>query len=305
MTDNMQGAMRMMAAMALFTFNDVCMKSVADELPLFQAIFMRSAVATLGLALLAMYMGVFRFDFRRKDWGLIALRTVAEGAAAYFFISALFNMPIANITAILQALPLTVSLAGAVFLGEAIGWRRLSAILVGFVGVLLIVKPGADDFSIYSIYAVLTVVVVTVRDLASRRLSPDVPSIPVAAISALFVTAMAGVFSLSEVWVVPSALAVGQLSLAVVFILCAYIMSVAAMRVGDIGTIAPFRYTGLLWALFLGSIFSSLHILASGLMRIATSTNSLSKNGTRASTPQAAIDLLARKQSKHHTCLLL
>ena len=107
---------------------------------------------------------------------------VSEVAAAWLFLTALFNMPIANATAILQVLPLTVTLAGALFLGEALGWRRLLAILVGLVGVMLIVQPGAEGFTIYSIYVVLAVAVITVRDLSTRRMSPQVSSLSVAAV---------------------------------------------------------------------------------------------------------------------------
>ena len=252
MTDNLRGALLMIGAMAFFTFNDAFMKSLSDELPLFQAIFLRGVATSLFITALAWGLGQLRFRFGRADWGLVSLRTASEVAAAYFFVTALFIAPNANVTAILQALPLTVTLAGAVFLGEPIGWRRMSAILVGFVGVLLIVKPGAAGFNIYSLYAVATVVVVTARDLAVRRMSASVPSLSVATIGAYGVTAFAGLASLGEHWVLPSAQAMGQLGGAVAFILGAYVFSVMTMRQGDIGAVTPFRYTSLVFALVIG-----------------------------------------------------
>lgn len=244
----------MTGAMAAFTFNDTFMKALSDEIPLFQAIFMRGVATTLLLLLLAIWFRGFDLRLSRRDWGLITLRTVMEIAAAYFFITALFNMPIANVTAILQALPLSVSLAGALFLGESIGWRRITAISVGFIGVLFIVKPGAADFTIYSIYGLATVAVVTVRDLAARRLGENVPSLTVAWVGAIGVTMSAGLASLGETWVAPTPLGWMQLAGTAVFIIVAYIGSVMTMRVGDIGSVAPFRYTGLLWAILLGFI---------------------------------------------------
>ena len=244
----------MTGAMAAFTFNDTFMKALSDEIPLFQAIFMRGVATTLLLLLLAIWFRGFDLRLSRRDWGLITLRTVMEIAAAYFFITALFNMPIANVTAILQALPLSVSLAGALFLGESIGWRRITAISVGFIGVLFIVKPGAADFTIYSIYGLATVAVVTVRDLAARRLGENVPSLTVAWVGAIGVTMSAGLASLGETWVAPSPVGWMQLAGTAVFIIVAYIGSVMTMRVGDIGSVAPFRYTGLLWAILLGFI---------------------------------------------------
>ena len=75
-----------------------------------------------------------------------------------------------------KPLPLTVTLAASILFGEAIGWRRMSAIFVGFLGVLLIIRPGPDGFDINSIYVLIAVAFITMRDLATRRLSPEVPS---------------------------------------------------------------------------------------------------------------------------------
>jgi drug/metabolite transporter (DMT)-like permease len=251
-SNNLRGALLMMASMAGFVFNDVSMKALSDEIPLFQAVFMRGVATSLLMAVLVSRTGGIRFRFNRRDWWLIITRTIAEIASAYLFITALFNMPIANATAILQALPLSVTLAGALFLGEAVGWRRLMAILVGFGGVLLIVQPGSDGFNIYSIYVILSVATVTVRDLAARRLSSDVPSLSVALIAALAVTGFAGLASISEQWASPSLFAWAQLAAASVFIIAGYVFSVMTMRIGDIGAVTPFRYTSLIWALLLG-----------------------------------------------------
>ena len=147
---------------------------------------------------------------------------------------------------------LAVSLAGAIFFREKIGWRRLGAIAVGFIGVLLIVKPGADGFNIYSMYALATVLVVTVRDLAARRLDATVPSLTVAWVGAVGVTIVSGLASLTETWVMPSTMGMAQIAGAVIFIIGAYTLSVMTMRVGDIASVSPFRYTGLLWAMLMG-----------------------------------------------------
>ena len=280
----------MMGAMAAFTFNDTFMKALSDEIPLFQAIFMRGVATTALLLGLALYFGGFTLRLSVKDWVLVFVRTTSEIAAAYFFITALFNMPIANVTAILQALPLSVALAGALFLRESIGWRRITAITIGFVGVLFIVKPGAADFNIYSVYALATVGVVTIRDLAARQLSREVPSLTVAWIGAVGVTAASGIASVTETWAVPSGLAWMQLSGTVVFILVAYVCSVMTMRVGDIGSIAPFRYTGLLWAILLGflvfgewpdhwTLFGSAIVVATGVFMLLRE-RSLGKRAT-------------------------
>lgn len=251
-SDNIRGALIMMGAMCAYTFNDAFMKSLADEIPLFQAIFFRGLGAIAFLTVLCLMMGQLRFDLSKRDWFYVLIRTAGEVGGTYFFLTALFNMPIANVSAILQALPLAVSLAAALFLGEALGWRRLTAIVVGFAGVLMIIQPGGTDFSVYSLYALGAVACVTLRDIAVRRMSRHVPSVFVALIAAIGVTCLGGTGSLFIAWQPFSATSALQLLGATGFLIFGYIASVNAMRFGEIAYVAPFRYTSLLVALLLG-----------------------------------------------------
>ena len=255
MTPNSRGALLMMLSMAAFTFNDACMKAMSDQIPLFQAIFLRGLLTSPILAAVAANRGVFRVGLNRRDWNLVALRSLAEVAGTYFFVAALYKMPIANVSAILQSLPLTVTLAGALFFREQVGWKRLLAILIGFLGVLLIVKPGAEGFNSYAIYAVLAVIAVTVRDLAARRLSSNVPSMTVALVAAISVTLLGTVGMLAQPWAPVGSKEALQLAGSAFFIIGGYIFSVMAMRVGEISVVAPFRYFSLLCALLLGFFF--------------------------------------------------
>ncbi len=249
---NTRGAMLMMASMVAFTVNDACMKSLSDEVPLFQAVFLRGMATCVFLFAMAWRTGAFKFDMPRRDIKLVLIRSAAEVIASFLFISALFNMPIANVTAILQALPLTVTLASALVFREAVGWKRMTAILVGFCGVLLIVRPGAEGFNFYSVYAVLAVIVITIRDLAARSLSVNAPSMVVALSAAVTVTLFSGLASIGTEWAPMSGKASWQIGLAALFLIGGYLFSVMTMRIGDIDFIAPFRYTSLLSALLLG-----------------------------------------------------
>lgn len=242
----------MMGSMAAFTFNDTLVKVIGGQLPLFQIISLRGLLATSLIFLLARTLGKLRFNLRRRDWGLVAARCASEIGATYCFLAALMIMPIANITAVLQALPLTVTLGAAVFLGEEVGWRRMAAILLGFCGVLLIVRPGPDGFSEGALYALLAVAFVTARDLTTRRMSSEVPSLTVTLLASISVTVFALVCSLGVEWEPVSLSQVMLLIGAAVFILGGYSLSVMVMRVGEISFVSPFRYTGLIWAILLG-----------------------------------------------------
>lgn len=251
-TDNMRGALLMSGAMAGFTFNDACMKALGDHMPLFQSLFLRGLGTSLFLVLLAVGMRQVSLRHSRRDWAIMWLRGLAEVGSAWFFITALLHMPIANVSAIMQALPLTMTLAGAVFLGQAVGWRRMTAILIGFGGVMLIVRPGGADFTIHSVYGVLAVLCVTVRDVLSRKVPARVPSLVIAAVSSVAVTLFGGVGSVFVAWQPVDMTALALLAGAIGFLIVGYILSVSAMRVGEIAFVAPFRYTSLLFALAVG-----------------------------------------------------
>ncbi len=255
LTDNMKGAVLMTLSMAGFTLNDACMKALAGDLPLGQAVFLRGVIASVLIYLLGRSLGALSFQLPKREWKLIGLRALAEIGSTYTFLMALFNIPIANVTAILQALPLTVALAAWLFLSEPLGWRRLLAIGVGFIGVLLIIQPGGAGFSVWSMYALGTVGFVTFRDIIVRRMARSTPSMTVAFLNAVVITLAFGGMSWGEVWAPVDARAVGLLMLAAVFIFGGYLFSVMVMRVGEIGFVAPFRYTGMITALVVGYLF--------------------------------------------------
>lgn len=253
-SDNLRGAALMAVAMAAFTLNDTCIKLLSGEVPLMQVVFLRSVVITVLIGAVVLWRGLHRTPVSRRDRRLIALRAVAEVLAAYFFLTALFNMPLADLTAILQALPLAVTLGAAVFLSEPVGWRRWAAIAVGFAGVLLIVRPGSDIFTIYSVYGVATVACAAARDLVTRRLSREVPTLLVTLVTGIAVGLMGLGLAplLGEQWVVPDGRAVRLIGGASILVIVAYLTIIMAMRVGEISFVAPFRYTGLVVAIVVG-----------------------------------------------------
>lgn len=252
MSKNLVGALFMIASMFSFTVNDTFIKLTDGALPLPQLLTLRGILATLGMLGLAVALRGLRLNLGRRVWMLIGLRSLAEIGAAYFFLTALLNMPLANVTAVLQALPLAVTFGAFLIYGDPIGWRRMSAILIGFLGMLLILRPGPDGFSIWSIYALIAVVCVTARDLITRRMPPEVPSLTVAVGNTVIVTAFFALLSVPVEWRPMSGDLWGLIAGSALFIIGGYLFSVQTMRVGEISFIAPFRYTGLIWALLIG-----------------------------------------------------
>ena len=252
MNDNTRAALFMMAGSSAFAANDTFIKLLGGEMGMFQIIVLRGIVVSAIFGLLVWHARIAWRDLTRTDRNFLAIRSAAEAGAAFFFFSALFNMPLANVTAILQFVPLAVALVAFVVLKEPLGWRRLSAILIGFCGVMLIVQPGTDAFTTASVNALACVAMVTLRDLSTRMMAVQVPSVLVAFTTALGVMAFGMVGSAFETWVMPSPRAWVWLSCTVLFACLGYYLVILAMRVGEMSFVAPFRYMSLLAALLLG-----------------------------------------------------
>jgi drug/metabolite transporter (DMT)-like permease len=252
LSENLRGILLMCASMAAFTINDTFMKSVTVTLPLYQTITLRGLIAVVGRGLLVILSRAYRFRLNRRDGWLILLRSLADVAATITFLTALLHMPLANLSAILQALPLFITLAAALVYGDKIGWRRMTAILVGLIGVLIIIRPGTEGFDRWALLGIASVACVVVRDLSVRPIQGELPSALVALGAAVAVTTM-GVIGASVQGVEPMTLTeAGKVLGAGLFLIVGYLTSVMAMRNGDIGLVAPFRYTSLLWAIALG-----------------------------------------------------
>ena len=242
----------MAAAMAGFTMNDAITKAVSSEMNFGQIMLVRGVVAITLIATLAWHQGAIR-PLRTLVMKPVALRVFGEVLGTVSFLAAIVHLPLANTAAIFQALPLAVTLGAALMFGEPVGWRRWLAIAAGFVGVLVIVRPGMAGFNQFALLALASVAFCTVRDLATRRIPSELPSLFITLLTTVTVT-MAGAVILFPLggWTPLSPRALGLLALAAVLLLIGYQCVITSLRTGDISAIAPFRYTALPWAMLLG-----------------------------------------------------
>ena len=242
----------MALSMLAYVLNDALMKAVFDSMSIYQAIFLRGLITVPLIALLAWHKGALIVRIVPRNRLLVTLRVAAEVGATVGFLTALKHMPLANVTAILQVLPLTVTMAAALFLGEKVGWRRWLAIAIGLAGVMIIIRPGMEAFSVYSIWALVAVACITIREIATRKLSADLPSLPVALATAIAIGGFGAVMLPAVEWAPVSSSAWSLIGGASLAIIGGYLFSVMTIRIGDIGFVAPFRYTAMVWALALG-----------------------------------------------------
>jgi drug/metabolite transporter (DMT)-like permease len=250
LSENYRGILYMVAACTGFIFNDTCVKLASEDIPVPQVIVIRSLVALPLVFAFCWQQGVLRNLAAMGD-RFLWLRTVGEigGTAAY--LTALARLEIANITAIAQMTPLAVTAGAALIMGERVGIRRWSAIGVGLLAVLLIVRPGMAGFNAWSLLALGSIGFVVLRDLSTRAMPLHIHPLIVTLISLATLVPLGLAMTPFEPWraVSPRALAycIGSaLTLSV-----SYVLVVKAMRHGEISVVAPFRYVFLIWAILI------------------------------------------------------
>ncbi|MCL4183988.1 MAG: DMT family transporter [Burkholderiaceae bacterium] len=248
---NRRGILSMAGAMACFVANDTVVKVVSAGMPTAQLIFLRGVIATAMVLAVAHALGATARLRDTADRRVLA-RAAAEAIATVLYLTALFQLPIANATAINLSAPLFIVVLAVMFMREKVSAAHWLAVCAGFAGVVLVVQPGLAGFNVYALVCLLSALFQAVRDLLTRRIAGDVPSVLVTLSTTASVTALAAPLSLLEGWRAFGAGDLGLLALAAVFLMGAYYLIVDAMRHGRMSLVAPFRYTGVLYAIVVG-----------------------------------------------------
>jgi drug/metabolite transporter (DMT)-like permease len=242
----------MAVGMAGFTMNDTITKAVSSEMNFGEVMLVRGLFAIVLIAALALQQRAVR-PLHTLMMKPVALRVIGEVGGTISFLAAITHLPLANTAAIFQALPLAITLGAALAFGEPVGWRRWLAITAGFVGVVIIVRPGVEGFNQFSLFALISVIFCAVRDLATKKIPAQIPSLFITLLTTVAVTTAGGVILVPlGGWTPPSGRALGLLAFAAVLLLIGYQFVIMALRTGDISAVAPFRYSALLWAMLLG-----------------------------------------------------
>ena len=241
----------MVLAMGSFVVNDTFVKLVGTSLPVGELVAVRGSMSVLLIALIGARQGILS-GMPQIASRMVLGRALLDLIATLLFVSALMHMHIANLTAVMQAVPLAVAMLSVAFLGETIGWRRTLAISLGFIGVLFIVKPDPRAFSLYEALALAIVFAVAMRDLVTRRIPASIPTLIVALANAGFVTAGGVALGLTQGFVTPQVWQVGYLAIAAVFLASGYMFMVATLRLGELTATAPFRYSIMVFAIISG-----------------------------------------------------
>ena len=253
--DNLRGAAIMVLAMLAFAIEDAIIKGLAGRLPTGQIIAVLGLGGSIIFGVICLQQGRALFP-KAGFQGAVLLRNLAELFGTVTFVTALTLVPLATVSAILQAAPLIVTFAAALVFKEQVGWRRWSAVCVGFIGVLIIIRPGAEGFDANVIFAVLGTIGLATRDLSTRRAPPEVTSLQLAFLAFVMLIPAGALLTLinGSGFVEPQGHEWALLASAIAIGAIAYYGITGAMRVGDLSFVSSFRYSRIVFALIIGTL---------------------------------------------------
>ena len=264
----------MILSMACFAVEDTFIKLLSARLPATQILFSVGFGGALITLALAVTLNVNLADKILLNKHVIS-RTIADLFGAFFFTSAMVLIPMSLLASILQATPLFVTLGAAILLGEKVGWRRWSAIFIGFLGIIIILQPGYGSFQMASLLGLAAVLCLALRDVVTRDMATEIPTLTVTFYACLAMGSAGFIaYPFFGTPIMPTTFEAILLVCAAIIGVTGYFLIVLATRKGDVSVIAPFRYSRLLFSLGLASLILgemlTLPILLGGLLVVSS-----------------------------------
>jgi drug/metabolite transporter (DMT)-like permease len=255
---NQRGIVAICGSMVAYTINDAMVKEIARNHPIGEVIFIRGLFTTLLIGSVVLALGHAR-ELRRVVSRPIILRSLCDGLSTACFVIALVHMKLADLAAVLQVSPLILAALSVLIYREAVGWRRWSAIVVGFIGALFVIKPTPSAFDVWALVALLAAVSSALRETQTRQIDRSIPTIVIAFMGSIAIIMVGLLFAPAERWHAVPAGDVAMLAGAAVFVGIATYLMTLAFRGVDLSVVAPFRYSYLLTSAIAGYlVFSEL-----------------------------------------------
>jgi drug/metabolite transporter (DMT)-like permease len=245
-----RGIASMILGMALLTTNDSILKWLTTSYPVGQVLFMRGIFVFVPVAFFVWRAGGLD-SLRIRNYRGQAARAAMAVGSSYVFVIGLSLLPIADAIAISFAGPLFITALATPLLGERVGWRRWVAVMIGFAGVLVMIRPIGDMVRMAALLPLSAACIGAFRDIVTRGISRTDTSVSILTVSTVAVT-LSGLFSLPHGWRTPVPMDIGLLALAGLLLGSAHFFMIEAYRQAEAAVVAPFKYTSMIWALLAG-----------------------------------------------------
>ena len=243
------GILLMLLAILTFALNDVLGKYLVGTYPVGLLLMLRSVASVLLLSPFILRAG-WRCLLDTSRPGLMALRAGLAAVEVSAFYYAVRNMPLADVMTFWMAGPIYVAAFSPLLLGERVGWRRWTAILIGFVGVLIALRPSSETLTLPALVALIGSMSFALMMITGRALrgSSDIAMV----FWPMLATALLGAAAIPSAHAVPTPLHFVLLGLLGVLSLAAHFLTNRSLTVADAATVTPYQYTMLIWAMTFG-----------------------------------------------------
>jgi len=254
-----QGIIYMLLCQLFFTANDALIKKlliVFNNLAILdEIVFVRGIIATSILGLILYFSGDFKFKEIATNKKL-HLRGFMEAVTAIFFFIGLYNLPMADVYTLLNLAPILITLSGAIFLAEQVGWRRWAAVILGFTGVVIVINPTNLEFGYSFIFPLISAFFIAYRDTYTRKIKKDFNIMHGAFLTSLAVTIVFGVGTIFNAELVKfNLIQFLIIVLAAIFLIIGYFFSILTIRTTLMSTTSSFRYSTIIWGMLFGYVY--------------------------------------------------
>ncbi|MFG1241066.1 DMT family transporter [Xanthobacter versatilis] len=251
MSATVKGLIAMALSMALFVTNDTFLKLSIREIPLGEALGLRSFLAGIVLFVLIVRAGdlpALRYAFHPR----VVMRSTLDTLTTFVYVAALAVMAIASSTTIYMATPLITTALAVPMLGEKVGWRSWCAIVVGFCGAVIVTRPDPSTFEAIAILPLLAALFGAIRDVSTRGIGREIPGTVVGFSGTLVLCATAAVFMAWESWKLPPVAVMAYIVASGVAFAGGTLCLVFAFRNAPVASVSPLRYLLVFGALVSG-----------------------------------------------------
>ena len=241
----------MVIASGLLTVNDAIVKWLTQSYPVGQVMSLRGVFV---IAIVVSWAAARHRtgQLRVSNWRLQLTRGALMTVSTFLFVTALSLMPIADAIAIAFAGPVIATALAALMLHEPVGWRRWSAIGVGFTGVVIMVRPTPDLIRLVAIVPLLAALVGAFRDIVTRKMGTGGESTLAIMLISTSVVTVVGLATIPLGWSPLRVADVGLFVGSALLVASAQALMIESFRLGAVGLVGPFKYTSLVWAVLLG-----------------------------------------------------
>ena len=253
-SNDLLGIFYMLLCQFSFATNDAFVKVIYenyDEIFVLNQIVFIRGIFTLFFILLFLYIKKelnFKLIFTSNE---LRMRGILESFAALFFFIGIALLPFANVYILLSMAPILLTAFSAIFLKEKVRWRRWSAVLLGFIGVVVVINPGKLETSYYFIFPIIAAIMLSIRDMYTKNLKKDYPSLQIAFMTCFVVTVFFGLlsiykfydFNIKDIFI---------LFIAAFFLALGSIFSIATIKIALVSVTSTFRYSVILWGILYG-----------------------------------------------------